>query len=332
MEKSNPRLHIVGGKPVWEMADGRLLPLMGGGAGNVFITPKVIARLAYAQLYETAVMAQLVYRDYDADFNGSVGDTISVRKPAVFDVKEFTGTIIVQDAVQDSFDVKLDTHLDVSFAVTAKQLALQISAFNEELIVPAVNALREGIDRKILTLRDDIVNDVGQGAVDTPDNWKDPRVINQAGTILNAKNVPTTDRAVVAGPYTAGEWVNSTLLHYANRRGDTMGLKEASLGERLFGFDPYMSQNIDKSIVGTATGAGEESVAFHRTAFALVSRSLPPPQGTVNYDVYGADGFGLRVVQAYDVVHKTDTISLDILIGVKTLDPNRAVLISGHVT
>ena len=37
---------------------------------------------------------------------------------------------------------------------------------------------------------------------------------------------------------------------------------------------------------------------------------------------------GIRVIRDYSVSTKTDTISLDMLVGVKTLDASRAVLIT----
>ena len=40
-------------------------------------------------------------------------------------------------------------------------------------------------------------------------------------------------------------------------------------------------------------------------------------------------GFGLRVVVDYDMDKKQDVVSVDCLYGVKTIDPNRAVLIKG---
>ncbi|WP_276615537.1 P22 phage major capsid protein family protein [Nonomuraea basaltis] len=72
-------------------------------------------------------------------------------------------------------------------------------------------------------------------------------------------------------------------------------------------------------------------VAFHRTAFALVTRPLVLPQGAANAHVESYKGFALRVVMGYDQAKKQDVVSIDTLYGVKTLDPNRAVLIHGVV-
>jgi hypothetical protein len=53
---------------------------------------------------------------------------------------------------------------------------------------------------------------------------------------------------------------------------------------------------------------------------ALVTRPLALPQGAAKSATMSYDGFGLRVVYGYDMNTKTDTISIDMLCGVKLLD------------
>ena len=286
---------------------------------NTFLTPDIIARQAYANLYENAVMAQLVHRDYAADFNGKQGDTVTIRKPATFTASEFDRDdgISVQNATETGTPVALDTLLDVSFAVTAVQLTLDLVDFNTQLLEPATQAMLQAIDNKLLTLRDDVTNIIGSTAGEL---WNTPQSLIAAKRELDGFSVAPTDRAVVAGVATSAEWLKDSLLHTANESGTTAGLRDAQLG-RVFGFDTYTSQNI--------VGAGiENSVAFHRSAFALVVRTLATPQGASNTATFSGNGFGIRVVQDYDISLKQDVVSLDVLIGVKTLDANRAVIIS----
>lgn len=73
---------------------------------NTILTPDIIAREALMVLRNNAVMANLVHRDYSDEFVAGVGDTITVRKPAKFEAKEFTGTgINVQDATENGVTV-----------------------------------------------------------------------------------------------------------------------------------------------------------------------------------------------------------------------------------
>ena len=67
---------------------------------NTILTPDIIAREALMVLRNNAVMANLVHRDYSNEFVAGVGDTITIRKPAKFDAKEFAAKVFV-DFVND---------------------------------------------------------------------------------------------------------------------------------------------------------------------------------------------------------------------------------------
>lgn len=304
---------------------------------NTFLTPDVIAAAALANLYENTVMAPLVHRDYEPEFANKVGDTITVRKPATFTANEFVRAdgITIQDATEGSVPVTLNHFADVSFAVTSEDLTLEIKDFSTQLLDPAMQAIAEKIDRDILLFRNDITNIVGDTASPGADRdtapyaWSNPRSLIDAGVKLDQANVPSTERRVVVGAITKGKWIADPLFQQAQQRGDTAGLREASLGARNFGFDPYMSQNVKVPTQGTGISTTEVGVAFHRTAVAMVTRPLALPQGAKNAAIMNYQGFGLRVVYDYDITKKQDVISIDCLYGVKTLDAARACLIHG---
>ncbi len=297
---------------------------------NTFLTPDVIAQAALATLYENTVAAQLVHRDYSSEFVAKVGDTITIRKPATFAAQEFdpnTG-IVIQSATEGSVPVVLNHHADVSFEVTSKQMALEVVDFAEQLLNPAMEAISQKIDRDILSFRDDITAEVGQAPGEL---WSAPEALIDAGVELDINNVPLNERRVIVGPRTKGEWLKNDILKRADQSGSTAGLRQANFGGDLFGFTGYMSQNIGQPDADPDSGdpTTEVSVAFHRTAVALVTRQLELPQGAANAAIRGYKGFGIRVVIDYDQKYKKDVVSLDVLYGVKTLDANRAVLIKG---
>ncbi|WP_129307991.1 P22 phage major capsid protein family protein [Streptomyces sp. L2] len=286
---------------------------------NSFLTPDLIATRALATLYDTTVMAQLVHRDYDADFRGRQGDTVTVRKPAVFTAAEFNrGTgIVSQNAVEGSVDVTLNHFSDVSFTVTTEQLNLEIEDFGTQLLDPAMEAIAQKIDTDLLALRDDIVQSTQD--VDSPHATTAPEVLIDAGIVLNQAKVPAAERRAVIGPATNGRWLDSNVLKQVNESGSTDGLREAYVGRRLFGFDPYWTQHVESP---------EEGVAFHRTAFALVMRPLEVPPGAQDAVIMDYKGFSLRVVYDYDIKYKQTVVSVDCLYGTKTLDANRAVILA----
>ena len=71
--------------------------------------------------------------------------------------------------------------------------------------------------------------------------------------------------------------------------------------------------------------AGVRNLVFHRNAFALVTRPLAEPFGAAYKAVMNYKGLSARVVSGYTMASKADTMSIDILLGVKTLTPELAV-------
>lgn len=286
---------------------------------NTILTPNIIAREALMVLKNNAVMANLVHRDYSDEFVAGVGDKITIRKPAKFEAKEFTGEgIEVQDAKETGIDVKMDKHIDVSFAVTSKDMALNIVDFSRQFLVPAMQAFADKVDKYLIALEADITNRVPHA-----DGVFAPADIIAARKYLTDAAAPTTDRRFVIGSQADADLLTNELFISAEKVGDNgTALREASLG-RKFGFDIYTDQNIEK------TGDNYvPSIAFHKHAFALVTRPLALPNGAAKAAIMNYDGFGLRVVYGYDINTKTDTISIDMLCGVKTLDASLAAVVA----
>lgn len=286
---------------------------------NTFLTPDIIAREALMVLRNNAVMANLVYRDYSDEFVGAVGDTITIRKPASFTAKEFTDAITVQDASETGVPVTMDKHLDVSFAVTSKQMALEIGEFSEQLLIPAMNAFADKVDQYLIALEAQVTNRVphASGVVAPAD-------LIAARKYLNNNAAPMADRRFVVGTTAEADLLGNELFVSAEKVGDEgTALREASLG-RKFGMDIYMDQNIGSV---SATTPYVPSLAFHKNAFALVTRPLALPQGAAKSAIVNYDGFGLRVVYGYDINTKKDTVSIDMLCGVKLLDDKLAAVV-----
>lgn len=298
---------------------------------NTFPTPSLIAKTAMTALYETNVMAGLVWRDFDNDFQGKQGDTIMVRRPAKFVAQEYSRAtgIIVQDITEGTIPVVLNHLVDVTFELTSEQRTLTLDQMAERTINPAMEAISQKIDADLLTLRADITQSVGTVSGEL---WSAPESLIAAKRVLNQQSVAASRRRAVLGPIAAAEWQKTDLLKRQDARGDTAGREEAYLGARLFGFDPYETNHITvPSPQGTGISTTEEGVAFHPTAFVLATRALALPLGARDAGYLEYKGFTLRVVYDYDTNRKADIISIDTLYGVKTMDANRAVLIRGAV-
>ena len=279
---------------------------------NTFLTIDMIAKEALMILRKNAVMAGLVHRDYSKEFVAGVGDTITIRKPATFVVKDFVEStgITVQDATEDKKTVKMDKFYDVSFAVTSKDLTMSISDFSAQLLVPAMMAFRDKIDAEIIKVAETATHTVthAEGLIAPAD-------VISARKLLNDGATPLSMRSLVVGTQAEADLLSSELFVSAEKVGSTEGLKEASLG-RKFGFDTYVDQNV-----------GKKSLAFHKNALAFVTRPLALPQGNKESAIVNYDGFGLRVVKDYDINKKKDIISIDMVCGVALLNNDMIAVI-----
>lgn len=280
---------------------------------NTFLTIDMIAKEALMILRKNAVMAGLVHRDYSKEYVAGVGDTITIRKPATFVVKDFVEStgITVQDATEEKQTVKMDKFYDVSFAVTSKDLTMNISDFSAQLLVPAMMAFRDKIDAEIIKVAETATHTVthAEGLIAPAD-------VISARKLLNDGATPLSMRSLVVGTQAEADLLSSELFVSADKVGDTEGLKEASLG-RKFGFDTYVDQNI-----------GKKSLAFHKNALAFVTRPLALPQGNKESAIVNYDGFGLRVVKDYDINKKKDIISIDMVCGVALLNNDMIAVIN----
>jgi hypothetical protein len=296
---------------------------------NTFITPQLIARRALATLYNTTVLAGLVYRDYDPDFAGKQGDTVDVRTPAIFDGKTFNRTagIELQPITEGSFPVVLDTIVDVSFPVTVEELTLEIDDFAGRVLNPAMEAISQRIDGDLAEALVDAAEGAGGGGTAAMTSVASDAII-QARVKLSRNKLPITERYAVLSPEGQGVALSDELFVQANKSGSTDALREASIG-RVFGIDTYESQVFG---LGPGDRGQADGVAFHRSSVALVSRTLELPLGAAPTvaSVENNKGFGLRVVKDYDIHKKQDVISIDVLYGIKATRPQGSVQLDFH--
>lgn len=309
---------------------------------NTLVTIDHIANRAMANLYSRMVMSGLVHRDYSAEFVPGRGRKISVRRPTVFASNLFDRGVgvITQNAEEDTFDVTLDKLRDVTFAVTSEEWTMDVDDFDARFIDPACEAIAQDIDLDIIAAATaGLPATVGDAAYTQEDtnvedglyNWADSRVLIQAGEVLNKAKVPLADRRVVVGPSTHARWTAERTWRQSDKRGSTEGLREASMGDKVSGFTPYMTQNIAQPDAAPAVGepTTEVNLAFHRDAISLVTRPLALPRGANSARLIDYGGIGLRIVTGYDQKFKVDTVSIDTLYGVQVINPERGVKIMG---
>ena len=279
---------------------------------NTLLTPDILARAALANLYEQLCMVPLIYTDVSSDFTRTkVGDTVNIRKPAVFTANTFdrSAGITIQNATETSVPVVLNTIEDVSFAVTSEDLTLHLEDFTEQLLKPAMEALAQKVDRAVIArAKADFTQVAGNTASGADFAWSKPEVLIEAGRQLDIRNVPHSERASVVGPTTKAKWLNTELLKHADKSGSTEALRKGSIGDDLFTFEAFMTQNIVQPATSPTSGqpTTEVGLAFHRTALALASAPLAAPSDGSWHAVESYKGLSLRLVKDYDINKKQE--------------------------
>lgn len=232
---------------------------------NTTLTVDIIAKEALMILDNNLVMAKQVYRGHEEEFaksvNGyEVGDTISIRRPADFTVRD-GATASTQDVVEGKTSIVVNKQKGVDFKFTSTELTLKIEELSERVIKPAMVQLANQIDRDCMSLYDDVWNWVGtpgQTINSYADFAKAPKRLDQLA-------VPTDSRSAVLSPDDHWDLLGSQTSLYIQDAAKG-AYREGSLG-KIGGVDTYMSQNVPTHTVGPLGGSplvngGAQNVAY----------------------------------------------------------------------
>jgi hypothetical protein len=257
-------------------------------SNNVLLTPQAIARQVLLRLASTLNFGGLIYKDFSGEFQ-QVGDTIQVKKPAVFVANEFNGTVVPQDMKETSVPVKLDIFGDITVKVSSKDLTLSIENFSRQFIDGAVLAIRELVDQKIAAKYIDIPYYTGVSGT-TPATLK--AGFTEPMKKLNINKVPNTNRAIVFDPVAQAELLNLDTVVAADKSGSTDALRDASIG-RIMGFDTFMNQNVKTHVAGGYTALADVTItagAEGATTISLTSAAGTSTAALKKGDILALDG------------------------------------------
>lgn len=170
--------------------------------------------------------------------------------------------------------------------------------------------------------------------------YADQNVPTHTAGTFTAIATPLTDGAIASGATTltldGGSGTETLLVGDLIKIGaETFTVtadKAASGGDISVTVYPAVNAAIDD---GTAVvfpdksaGAHVANLAFHKNAFAFVSRPLMPAAGQDSYTT-NYNGIPIRVTMGYDFDTKSNIVSYDCLYGVKTLYPELAARLLG---
>ena len=219
----------------------------------------------------------------------AVGDTISVRKPAKFVAKNFSGHTDPQDITEGSVSVKMDRFRDVTVAVTAKQMSMDIADFSQQVITPAMQAIAQAVDEDLLAVGVENAGYIKQG----DPNASGLEDLADMAKKLDLNKVPAQNRNLVLHPTHKYRYALTENLSNVSYAGDNMTLRDALLG-RIYTLDTYMDQNAPDT---NASQAGT-AAAFTVTGTKGESQVTLAGSGNVKAgDGFILDGYLYRFVE-----------------------------------
>lgn len=265
---------------------------------NTTLTADIIAKEAVRVLDNELVMTKKVFRGYENEYtegkNGyKVGDTISIRKPTDFTVRD--GAVMnAQDVIEGKTTIVVDQRKGVDFKFTSQDLTLKIGELSERVIKPAMVQLANQMDVSLHGLYKYVPNWVG-----TPGNTINSFADFAKGPErLDELAVPQDGRCAVLSP--ADNWglVGSQTALYTDSivkpayRNGTMGM--------IAGVDTYMTQNVQTHTTGAdVTGTVNQSITSATTTYSSVKDTNQQTITTAAVNLNAGDV--ITIADVYDV-------------------------------
>lgn len=220
---------------------------------NTILTSSIIAKESLRLLENNLVFARGAARKYKQEFDGEykTGDTINVKKAARYTVRS-GATLSVQDHVEQSVPITLDSQKGVDVEFTSKEMALSLDDFSEHVLKPQIAALANQIDYEGLVK----AYQATANAVGTPGTL--PSAIKTyalAGAKMDNGSCPMDDnRNIVLSPLSQVEIIDATKGLFQSSEQIKKQYERGRMGTAA-GFDWAMSQNVPTHTVGPLGGS-----------------------------------------------------------------------------
>ena len=293
---------------------------------HTFWTAGQAARSTLAALRYMSVLPRTVHQSYEADFVQGAGQTISIKSPvAAAAARTYTAAnraardgIVFDDLNEPFVDIKMEDQVYSAVRLPDDFATFSLTSIEQQVLRPQAESVVDAITSPLLAQMNAVAVD-GDLPVLAADGSNVVATIIALRQELNARKVPLTDRYLALGPEVEALVLGLPQLQKVNEAGDGGALlREATLG-RLFGFTLVSDPGI--------TGA----VAYHRDAFALVTRPSRNPEGAAKSAVVSQDGFALRWIQHYNPLQLEDQSVVDTFVGAGTVSATRAVRVAAPV-
>lgn len=282
---------------------------------NETIKAAQIVEAAVLLLQREIVLPRLVWRMADANFQGALDDTITLRVPAVLDartrVMRANTALTFDEFAETAVPVQLNTHVYNGLKIRDEELTLDIRNFAAQVLSPQIRAVAEGLEDVIATAL--AAADAEATSIDFVEGTDEPfDVLIDARKKLNLLNVPMGDRVFLAGANVEAALLKSEKFNRVDQSGTDDALREATLN-RIAGFTIVVSNAIDP----------DAAYAFHRTAIALGMVAPSLPDGAASKARVSLDGLAMRYLRDYAPENSTGPVDrslVDCFVGAASVE------------
>lgn len=284
-------------------------------------SPQQAARATLSSLRYLTNLPRTVRQDFSNEFVAGRGQTVNVLGPiSAGAAKVYTkanrdarAAIQFNDITQAWFPVTLDDQVYNAVRLPDDFATFTLEDMTRQVLRPQAESVVDALAAPLISEMTAIVTDASIPAV-APDGSNIRQVLIKARQVLNERKIPAADRWFAVGSDIEAAILSDTLLQKVNESGSSEVLRNATIG-RLFGF----------TIVADPTLPSDFGIAYHRDAFAHVTRPSRQPDGAAFSASVAQDGYALRWIQHYNPLQLEDQSVVDTFFGATTLDANRAV-------
>lgn len=291
-------------------------------------TPQQAARSALAAIRYLTVLPRTVRQDFSQEFVAGRGRTVDVPLPiTVGESRTYTqanrtarDAIVFDDLEQDSKPITISDQVYKAVRLPDDFATFDLRSLEQQVLRPQAESVADGITRPLIAAMDATAVDAAVPTLE-PDGSNALQVLIQLRKVLNTRTVwggrhiPATDRFVAVGANAEAALLSVPQLQKVNESGDGGDMLRRAVIRDLFGFTILSDPGLDEDSV----------IAYHRDAFALITRPSRAPEGAAMSATIAQDGFALRWLMHYNPLQLEDQSVVDVFVGADALVEEYAV-------
>lgn len=292
---------------------------------HLLFTPEQAARSTLAALRYLSVLPRTVRQDFSNEFVAGRGQTINVLGPVkAGEAKVYTAAnrtsrdaIEFNELTQEWVPIKLENQIYNAVRLPDNWATFTLADLQRQVLRPQAESVVDALATPLVEEMKKVKAEAKAAAtIDAATGESDVlRSITHLRRVLNDRKVPQQGRTLAIGTDWEEAILNTPMLNKVNEAGDGGSMLRAATIGNLKGFQVVVAPDLPAN----------KAVAYHKDAFAFVTRPSRRPEGAAYGATISEAGFALRHIMQYNPVQLEDQSIVDTFYGAATLDATRAV-------